>query len=284
MTDYKSCPYLEESCDLSTCNDCIKYKAYKKAILEKESKLKELNIDINEDILSIIFKMQKKFISKFHSIENLNDDERDYWIDKYLIAIEDEVGEAREFLNYYDDVNILDKNEKFIKEIIDILHFVVNLFIVGNANENIIKQYYLNLYNKNVKDVYDLFEFSYESQRNNYNCIDSNEYIVDNINKIFNSEEEILQEKKTFNNKNIQMLILLTYLLDCCRKVRKQINWKYWKSTKISINNENLYKSFAEMFYSFMDICISIKLTPKKIKDEYITKNLENIFRQELNY
>ena len=124
------CPYKELSCDFNNC-ECAKYKAWRKASnqVEVKNKLNEMNINIDQDLLSLILTMQKMFISKFHKVDNLTDEDVDIWIDRYLVCIEDEIREAREHLKYYE---FNDLNEKeFKKEIIDILHFVANLFIMG---------------------------------------------------------------------------------------------------------------------------------------------------------
>ena len=86
------------------------------------------------------------------------------------------------------------------------------------------------------------------------------------------------------NYTNILMLILLNNLLDSCGKVRQQINWKFWKSQKKKIDYDKLNECFAEVLLSLITIFKSINCSPEQIKDIYIKKNMENIFRQEFNY
>lgn len=298
------CPYKEVNCDPEDCS-CAKYKAWRKANSENavKEKLIEMNINLDSDLLSLIFKMQRHFISKWHKIDNLTNDEIDYWVDKYLICIEDEVREAREHLNY-NSGNILTNNQEFLKEIIDILHFVVNLFIVGNCSSDIIKEKYLSTYNDNVKDVFDIINYAFKEQKDSLKCIESIDFIKDKIkydlftNTIDSSKNNSSTAttytidppngsqytSTTQNNTNINMLILLNNLLDSCGKVRQNINWKFWKSTKKELDLNKLHQSFVEVFYSLINIFISIDCEPEKIKKIYISKNLENIFRQEFDY
>lgn len=278
------CPYKDFSCSPEQCS-CAKYKAWRKASNEHtvNEKLNELGIDTNLDLLSLVFVMQKQFISKFHKVDNLTNDEMEYWVDKYLVCIDDEVGEAREHLNYFSD-NLLSNNKEFLKEIIDILHFVVNLFIVGNCDSNIIKEKYLSLYNENVKDVYDIFIYAFKEQKDGLSCVESIEYIKDKLNNDLFNDNLSLDNQYYNASTNINMLILLSNLLDVCGKIRQNINWKFWKSNNKVIDLNELHKCFAELFHSLINIFVAIDCKPDKIKKIYITKNLENIFRQELNY
>ena len=288
------CPYKELSCDFNNC-ECAKYKAWRKASnpIEIKNKLNELNINFDQDLLSLILTMQKMFISKFHKVDNLTDEDVDIWIDRYLVCIEDEIREAREHLKYYE---FNDLNEKeFKKEIIDILHFVANLFIMGKSNIKLISEKYFKLYDNNIIEVKDLINFIYNNVENR-TCLYSKEEILkelnDNKDKLFdnNYQSLITADDKTYfnfqglNYTNILMLILLNNLLDSCGKVRQQINWKFWKSQKKKIDYDKLNECFAEVLLSLITIFKSINCSPEQIKDIYIKKNMENIFRQEFNY
>ena len=261
------CPYVEENCK-DKCS-CVKYEAYKLASNEVEvkQKLKELGFENYEelDTWELLMSMQKLFASKFHKVENLTKQEVDYWIDKYLICVEDEVREVREHLDIYPsesyelkDIKCSDSELK--KELIDILHFVMDEFICGNMDHNHIKNSYLELYHPNIIDVKDIMEFAYSTQK-------------PNIDSLYFD-----------HNKGHAILLLVNKLLDCGGKVRQQISWKHWKKATDKIDEHALGLAFAETFKTLIDLFAYMGMTPKEIRSIYIQKNVENIFRQQLNY
>jgi hypothetical protein len=241
--------------------------------------------------------MQKMFINRFHIVDDLTEDDVSYWVDKYLVCIEDEVREAREHLKYF-EFNDLKENKEFIKEIIDILHFVVNLFIMGNSNSDKLANKYFELYNNNIKSVYDLITFIYDNVNNKYSCMYTKKEIlneiknrenelftvdVENIDNAFNEDDGYISIQG-FNYTNVTMLMLLNDILDNCGKVRQQINWKFWKKEKHSIDFDKLDECFVNLLISLIIVFKSIDCNPKTIKEIYIRKNMENVFRQEMNY
>ena len=111
------CPYFESNCG-GIANDelnciCPKYKAY---IATKDEKQKEEMIR-SLGVTSItkfgeMYQLQSVFAQKFHNINNLSESEINKWINEYLVCIEDEILEAYEFLDVYEekikDFNIKD--------------------------------------------------------------------------------------------------------------------------------------------------------------------------------
>lgn len=141
----KDCPYFEVNCggketDKLNCI-CPKYKAYLavKDLQKKQEMLDKLGVKGTEK-MDIMLQMQKVFASKFHKIDNLTNAEIDKWTKEYLICIEDEILEASEFLPIYEEV-IKEYNEKeYRKELIDILHFVMDGMLVAGINNDILKE------------------------------------------------------------------------------------------------------------------------------------------------
>lgn len=258
---YNKCPYREGKCANCEC-PCVKYQAYL-AVQDPEKVRVELsNFGLNEETETwlILMTMQKKFAARFHKVEGLTKEEIEHWINEYLVCIEDEVREVREHLNFYtgNSKTGLEAMYELKKEIIDILHFVMDEFIVGGIDAHKLKQYYLKMYTPNILSVKDFLKFAYENQ-NNFNL---------------QTRDEI--EQKIF--------ILINKLLDCSGKVRQQISWKHWKKPLTIIDYNLLYEAFAETFKVLVDLFIAVGMKPDEVREVYIKKNLENIFRQQYGY
>ena len=273
---YFNCPYKELKCVKKLDNDgpndirnfdfcncpCAKYQAYLDVQDPEKVKaeLANFGLDENTETWALLMTMQKKFAGRFHKVDGLTKEEVDHWINEYLVCIEDEVREVREHLSFYTgdikDVNSSDVELK--KEIIDILHFVMDEFIVGGMCAYNLKQAYLKKYASNVIDVKDLLKFAYDSQSLTYDYQDKDRYY------------------NTF--------ILVNRLLDCSGKVRQQISWKHWKKPSATIDYTALYEAFADTFKILVDLFIVVGMTPLDVREIYIKKNLENIFRQNYNY
>lgn len=262
---YEKCPYNEGNCNFENCA-CAKYKAYE-AVSDPEkvkNKLNELGFDINTNTWELMMKMQKMFASKFHKVEGFTKEEKDFWLDKYLICVEDEIREVREHLVVYpEDLDVKEKDTQNIelkKEIIDILHFIMDEFICGDATPQIIEKYYLKLFAPNTIAVDDFFNFAYNNQIDKVIC-----------------DYEIY-------NKDISVLLLVNKLLDCSGTVRQCISWKHWKKASETIDMDKLYEAFATTFKTLIDIFAYLDMEPEEVKDIYIKKNIENCFRQQFGY
>jgi len=255
------CPYYEANC--SGCNQkCPKLLAYeeiqKPGVIEKE--IEELGIDPNLNTWNLLMAMQLKFAARFHKVENLTKDEMDHWIDRYLVCIEDEIREVREHLNIYPDLLVEKDNRiELEKEFIDIIHFIMDEFISGGANAKDVENAYMNKYYKNeITD--DFMMFAYNKQ-----------------------EMEIEELYKDYS-RDMTILLLTSKLLDCSGKVRQCISWKHWKKASDTINFNKLYDAFAETFKTLIDCYCIMEMIPEKIREIYINKNCENIWRQKFNY
>lgn len=277
---YYKCPYKEGKCVVFESNNepigdkpgdlkmiscscpCAKYQAYLDVQDPDKVKatLNTFNIQSSDEPWLIMMTMQKKFASRFHKVENLTKNEIDHWINEYLVCIEDETREVREHLNFYTGNETAEKNViELQKEIIDILHFVMDEFIVGDFDITKLRNYYLQMYTPNILDVKDILKFAFDYQR----MYDELEIIEDMEYKIF---------------------ILINKLLDCSSKVRQQISWKHWKKPLDEINYDLLYIAFIETFKILVDLFITVGMTSEDVKNIYIKKNIENIYRQNYHY
>lgn len=254
------CPYRENNCDNKICAKFMAYLDVNDHNVVKEE-INEMGFDIdNMETLELLMSMQIIFASNFHKVVNLSKTEQEHWINTYLVCIEDEVREVREHLKIYPDkVNITNKDE-MKKEVIDILHFMMDEFICGGATFKDIKKYYLKEYYPIVLDTTSLLSFAFDMQKND-------------VEEIYNK-----------HNYDMNCLLLINKLLDCNGEVRQCISWKHWKKPSDSINYEKLYTAFAHTFKVFIDLCIYINMSEQEIKDIYIKKNLENRFRKKWGY
>ncbi len=272
------CPYYEKNCNVNMC-PCAKFKAYeeikKPGVIEKT--FSDLGFNLNSETWKLLMDIQKSFAGSLHKIENLEKSEVDYWVDKYLVCIEDEIREVREYLEIYPQKSYLSKQNKnktnnayavnsynneneLKKEIIDILHFVMDLFLCGNATAKDIEIAYLKKYAPSVSSVNDLLKFAYDNQK-----------------------YEAIYDYKKYNKDQI-LLLLINKLLDANGTVRQNISWKHWKKPSAEINYEKLYDAFADVFKVLIDLFIHTMDSVEEVKEIYITKNAENIFRQKFNY
>ena len=256
----KDCPYFEENCkgkdnDELNCV-CPKFLAYLGAKDEKvvSKKLSEMNIK-NGDKMDVMLQMQKVFASRFHKIDNLDKDEIDHWTNAYLICIEDEIVEAMEFLDIY-PVRIKDFNLKeFRKELIDILHFLMDGMLVANMDYSKLSIAYKKSVNCNI-DNEDILEFACKYEKQFIEQIDENR----------------------------KFLYLLNYILRDIRLIRQCISWKHWKKASDSIDVDKLYMNYALMFKHLVQAFIACETSAEEIYEIYISKNVENILRQEYGY
>lgn len=261
----KDCPYFEVNCPggsedpnglLKLDCTCAKFLAYRDAqnpeVVKKE--LHEMNITTNEK-MDVMLSMQKIFAERFHKIDNLTKDEIDHWTNAYLVCIEDEIVEASEFLdiylNYHKEFNL----KEFRKELIDILHFMMDGMLVGNMRYKDLvecygKQLNIDLSGVDILDYAIKIEQTYADQ-----VVDENQY-----------------------------LYFLNYLSRDIRLVRQCISWKHWKKPNLEIDEEKLFNAWTEMFRNLIRILLSTGMTSDDIYNVYVQKNIENVLRQKHGY
>lgn len=264
----KQCPYLEEKCKDLQC-DCAKFLAYQDVQDEElvQNVLKENNFDISKQPFELMMSMQKSFASRMHKTDSLSKKEIDMWVDKYLVCIEDEIREVREHLNIYGcESEKHNQQEELKKEVIDIIHFVMDLFLVGNATYETIQKYYLCKYDLKNPNNDDLISYAYSIQ---------NDTVFSYLDLYGGA---VMNDIDDFD-----ILKASCKLSDACALVRQQISWKHWKNPNNEINFEKLYDAYAIVFHEFINLAI-LTMDVNEIKDIYITKNVENIRRQYHNY
>jgi len=259
----KNCPYLEIQCENLEC-DCPKYKAYIGAKNPKifNRVMKENKFDITMESFDLIMKMSHSFFRRVSDTDHLIKEEKERWIDKYLVCIEDEIREVREHLNLYTDVEKKDKDIELKKEVIDIIHFVMEMFVVGGANKKIIREFYEDIVHIHNEDESDLIKLAYNLQK-------------DHIDEHLNTKNDI--------STDITILKASCRLSDACALVRQQISWKHWKKPSLYIDYNKLYHAFSVVYYEMINLCI-LTMNIDEIKDIFVKKNVENILRQEYGY
>ena len=267
LTHKDICPYYEENCIDVGCV-CPKYLAYEKVNqpFAIESQLEKMNIDPNEDKLSIMLKMQKLFASKFHKVDSLTKEEVDKWIKDYDICITDEITEVHEHLDIFEELynNKTSNKKELQKEFIDIWHFVMDVFIVGGMGSKELISHYCDVYNLDLNGEIEYLDVFFEREK-----------------------REILQSSKLSMNIEIDsnsVLIATNYLLAGMRKVRQQISWKHWKKPSSQINQKKLFDAFIFVFSSLIKCFLLVHIDSNSLYDIYTKKNIENIFRQDFGY
>lgn len=265
-----NCPYQDSRCNQdcsmikeSGIKPCPKYYAYidSKDDNIKKNILSEVGVDIiNMEKIEVMLRLQKYFASKFHNTDNMTKEQVDHHINDYLVCIEDEIGELREYLNGMME----DNYENKFKEVVDVLHFVMDLMICSNYT-------YENL-KKDVNEI-DPSNISIEEKLINYNLCAYKEF------------------KNHYQGLSNNMLIMLfsNRILDASRDVRQCISWKHWKKPSETIDYDVLHKRIFQYYNYLIQLFISVMYGNEDIKfdkiyNTYITKNCENLLRQKYNY
>lgn len=238
----KDCPYFEVNCggketDKLNCI-CPKYKAYLavKDPQKKQEMLNKLGVNGTEK-MDIMLQMQKVFASKFHKIDNLTNAEIDKWTKEYLICIEDEILEASEFLPIYEEV-IKEYDEKeYRKELIDILHFVMDGMLVAGMNNNILKE-------KLKCD--DVVEFMSNIDVHGVSRIDSLHYLMMDL-RLVRQNINWKHWKKANPNLNLNKIYdayvsMLKHLFICFKVTNMNANDVF--KTYVNKNIENQYRQY----------------------------------------
>jgi hypothetical protein len=135
----------------------------------------------------------------------------------------------------------------------------MDVFLVGAADFETIKKYYLKNYAPMMDNVNDLLEFAYEYQ-------------------------EPLFDRKWIRNDDNHINLLTLKLLDASGKIRQQISWKHWKKPSATIDMDELYNTYADLFKCLINLFISLNMDPQEVKNIYVKKNIENHWRQKFNY
>jgi dUTPase. len=271
----QQCPYCEDLCDINTC---VKYQAYLMA-QDKDKvneTLKDLGIDINQDKLTTMMKMQKIFAAKFHKVDDLTKEEVDYWMKAYDTCITDEITEVHEHLNLFDQIYDV-KNDKYElqKEFIDIWHFLMDEFIVASLDGKTLLELYVKKYTPDL---------SVDDFIKGFGDGDALRAIFEfETHKVIDSGKMILPtEEGEINHQSV--LIASGYVLAGGRKVRHEISWKHWKKPNQEINYHKLYDALVFTFSSLIKCFLVSDLSSESLYDIYITKNIENHYRQVLGY
>lgn len=262
------CPYFEPNCPRSIDENgklannspldcvCAKFLAYTDSkdpeVVSK--KLAEMNVKGTHK-MEIMMGMQKVFAERFHPVENLSKKEIDYWTNAYLVCIEDEIVEALEFINIFPKTIKEFDLKEYRKELIDILHFLMDGMLVAGMTYHDLEISYEKVIGKTLghNDLLDVAS-GYEVQ-----------YL-----------EQIVEED--------QCLYTLNYLLRDIRMVRQCISWKHWKKPNDTIDKDKIFEAYTGMFRNLILAFIATGMTGEDIYNIYVGKNIENCLRQDYGY
>lgn len=266
LTHKNICPYYEENCINIGCV-CPKYLAYEKASNPKEieKQLEKMNVDFNDNKLSVMMNIQKHFSSRFFDSEKLTDEEISKWIKQYDTCITDEITEVHEHLDIFNDIykNKEGNVAELQKEFIDIWHFVMDMFASGKMNSSQL-----------IEKYFEVFGLPHQEK--------------DTILVIFENENKQLVDSMKVSMSHgidpIGVLVLTGHLLAGMRKVRQNISWKHWKKSNPNIDFNKLHESFVFVFSSLIKCLVLVGIDSDKLFNIYLSKNIENIFRQEFGY
>jgi dimeric dUTPase (all-alpha-NTP-PPase superfamily) len=269
---HKQCPYYETKCNDLQCL-CVKYEAWKDVqdpvIVNRE--LKELKIN-ESDMFALMYAIQKHFASRFHNTDTITKEITDKWVKEYCICMEDEIEEIYDYISF-PTVNripaLKDNQEELRKEIIDVLHFVMNIMIVSGFKPEEAKNRWAIDHGLFLKD-FDLLSEMFKEKRK----ILKDRFGIKNVNFMFIEDRTISDV----------LLTLTCELLEMNRELRQQISWKHWKKPNESINYPKLYDVCYELLNRFILLTTLVFISGEDIKTTYVKKNIENIRRQKRGY
>lgn len=238
----KDCPYFEVNCGGKETDElnciCPKYKAYLavKDPQKKQEMLDKLGVNGTEK-MDIMLQMQKVFASKFHKIDNLTNAEIDKWTKEYLICIEDEILEASEFLPIYEEVVKEYDEKEYSKELIDVLHFVMDAMLVAGMDNNILKE---------KLDTTDVVEYLSNIDVEGVTKIDSLHYLLRDLRLVrqYINWKHWKRPKDTLNKDALydSYVTMLKHLFICFKVVGMSANDVF--ETYINKNIENQYRQY----------------------------------------
>lgn len=215
--------------------------------------------EVNGDKLVAIFNRQKELMNKYHDIEkrsgllqtedcpvNLNDKRGQARIKDFSWRIIEEVGEALDALNVHCD------EEHFKEELIDGLHFLVELSILAGIEP------------KDVLPVEMVVE----------------DYLNDMLEKLW-EEHYVLLFQDDNEDEVISQIIsdLVMYLGMMCNCLKN----KPWKQTNM-ITDVEQFKSYLRKVWGVYIALLSTRMDADEITDVYLKKSQVNKFRQRSNY
>ena len=250
MFDKNLCPYCETQCD--SCKEpCPKYLAYQAVqdpqIIDKE--LSDLNIPKNSNKLFTLLTIQKHWAQRFHPIANISKDITDHWVKEYCLCLEDEIAEIFDYISLIDKNAIKSDKKELQKEVVDVLHFVLDVLIVSDCQYEDIQQVYVDKYGSFLGDL---------------------------IEHVF-IDHKVILDNDVLMSKTIQLLLMNRELL-------QQISWKHWKKPSDKINYQKLHKVCLELVLRFIQLSAVVFDSVDELVDTYIHKNVENILRQKYGY
>jgi hypothetical protein len=256
-----ACPYYETKCDDLPCF-CPKYQAYldvQDPEIVNET-IKSMNVTAT-DTFGIMLGIQKHFASRFHDVDEPSSEVTDYWVKEYCICIEDEFDELMDYIKLPLTDAKMNNTEEMKKEVIDILHFVMDDMVAGGIS---------------MADLYKHYNSKYETFYNN-----DDDLFVNEFNKYKADMSSAVTRAGSLQN------VYLDYAVNMLlvnRDLRQQVSWKHWKNKNDSINYDKLFDAYAKQLNAFIKLAASMFDSAENVKTVYVNKNVENIRRQNYGY
>lgn len=245
--------------------DDPKYLAWKKVqepgTIERE--LKEMGIDHNDDQLNVMMKMQKLFAKKFHEVEGLSKNEVEHWVEAYIDCVEDELSEVREHIPWQKGLFVNTKEVNVYelkKEVIDILHFVMDELIMVDVDGITLTSLFSDVYgvDLNTDNVLEAM-LKYELEHHNGSKL-----------KDLSTDEAMMQAHNYFH--------------DAIRNTKQHIDWKHWKKKSSELRQEKIAKGLLEQWITLLSMFNILGMDSEEIYDIYVVKNVENVLRNRFGY
>ena len=256
--------------------------------------------------LSKIFQMQRELLGHYMKIEGmppypiaLNSKEDQLLIKDFIGRVIEEMAEGMESFgemivivlgNNDEEKMLINHLQNFNEEMGDSLHFLVELLIYANIDENDIAKFYeLKLKKENLTDIYgyggeDTLKTCLAYAR--YTNLKANFFDADyKLAKRIMSDEEITEKEylragsRISRNIYINMEILMwrvTYWLNISRNFLKN---KPWKQTNMLTDTKRFHEAVMSAWFAYFELMDYIGMTPWSLFTVYFKKNRINLFR-----
>jgi dimeric dUTPase (all-alpha-NTP-PPase superfamily) len=209
-----------------------------------------------DDMLIEIFNKQKVLMEKYHIIEapmrltqdcpvDLNDPKGQLLLKDYAWRTTEEIGEA------FAALEDKEAEEHIQEEIVDALHFLVEMGILANITTDDLMPEWAEDYNAKADTLEEIYKANYA---------------------------EILSLEKCF-----KWGIVYRFIIDLSMVCHTLKN-KPWKQTHMLTDKAEFKKRYVKAFYSFINLANVMNIEPESLYLLYCKKNEVNQFRQESKY
>ncbi len=108
---------------------------------------------------------------------------------------------------------------------------------------------------------------------------------MDKLEKIFEMQNAL--DSKIINERNLKDINMSEWvqkeilaIMSELNEILGEINWKWWKNPK-EINMSNLKEEIIDVLHFFVSMCLKVGMNAEEVFNIYLSKNKENIERQD---